>query len=64
MKPVRQTTFCIVGVLLGWGLMAAAYDKPDWYFQGLGILGVLLVIASIVWLVKGVFSRAQGRNQQ
>ena len=49
MTPARRALAAVLGFAIGWSFMAAAYDKPEWYFQVLGILGVVLVVISLVW---------------
>ncbi len=29
--------------------MVVAYDKPEWYFQAIGVAGLLFVVCALVW---------------
>lgn len=29
--------------------MVVAYDKPEWYFQVIGVAGFLFVVCALVW---------------
>ena len=49
MSPGRRKVVALIGVFLGWSLMAVAYDKPQWYFEAIGIIGILVVVGSLSW---------------
>ena len=55
MNRVDRTLFSILGIVAGLLCMGAAYDKPVWYMETLGTFGMLLVIASIAWWIRGFF---------
>jgi hypothetical protein len=39
-----------VGVIaVGWTLMTIAYDKPEWFYQVAGIVGLVFVIGAAIW---------------
>lgn len=39
----------MAAVAVGWTLMVVAYDKPEWYFQVIGVAGFLFVVCALVW---------------
>ena len=45
----KRALIAVVVGAAGWSLMVVAYDKPEWFFQTLGIVGVLLVLGAITW---------------
>ena len=44
MKTHNRVAIAVVCIVIGLTLMGAAYDKPQWYFVTLGIVGLLLFV--------------------
>ena len=44
MKVPSRIVIAIVCIIVGLALMGAAYDKPQWYFVTLGIVGLLVFV--------------------
>ncbi len=49
MNPSKRAFTSIASIASGWALMGLAYDKPEWYFQVAGVVGVSLVLGAAVW---------------
>ena len=58
MNRIDRTVLSILGIVAGLLCMGAAYDKPVWYTEVLGTLGILMVIVSIAWWIRGLFIRS------
>jgi predicted MFS family arabinose efflux permease len=59
MTSGKRACIGIAAIAIGWTLMVVAYDKPGWFFQMAGVIGVLLVLAAIFWWVLSA-RRAKG----
>jgi hypothetical protein len=51
MNQIKRAGISLAAIFVGWCLMAAAYDKPQWYFGALGILGAAFCLVAIGWWV-------------
>ena len=52
MTFANRAIIAIAVVAGGWALMGIAYDRPEWYFQVVGVIGFLFVVCAIVlWFV-------------
>jgi predicted MFS family arabinose efflux permease len=46
---MNRAIIAMAAVAVGWTLMVVAYDKPEWYFQVIGVAGFLFVVCALVW---------------
>ncbi len=44
-----RALLAVLAIFLGWGMMVAAYDRPQWIFQLLALAGIVLVLVAAIW---------------
>jgi predicted MFS family arabinose efflux permease len=49
MTSTQRALNAVGAIAGGWVLMTVAYDKPEWFFQAAGVIGVILVLGALVW---------------
>jgi len=49
MTSPNRAIIAVIAIALGWTLMVVAYDKPEWYFQVVGIAGLLFAFGALIW---------------
>ena len=55
MKILGRIVIAVVCIIVGLGLMGAAYDKPQWYFVALGAVGLLVFVGGPLYAL--IFKR-------
>jgi hypothetical protein len=57
-----RVVIAVVCIVVGLALMGAAYDKPQWYFVTVGIVGLLVFVGGPLYaLISG--RTGTGSNQ-
>jgi Na+/proline symporter len=60
MNALERIAIAGSGVLIGLIMMGAAYDKPQWYFMTLGVLGLVVFFAGPLFAL--LFKRGKSND--